>query len=598
MPLLSLYDVTLELGGQRLLEGVDLHLEPGERLGLLGRNGAGKSTLLRVLEGVQPPDSGRVQRAVGVRVGSLPQDVPGELAGTAFEWLRQACDAHAHDRAWELETRIERAAARFDVPLGDPVAGFSAGRKRRLLLAAAWAVEPDVLLLDEPTNHLDVETIERLESALREWRGALVFVTHDRGFLRALATSILDLDRGRLRRYESGYDAYLERREHEAEVEAAHAEAFDRRLAQEEAWVRRGIKARRTRNEGRVKALEAMRRERSARREAAGVAQGALVESERSGRVVLRCRGLDFAWGDRRIVQGFDATVMRGDRIGLLGPNGCGKTTLLRLLLGELEPSAGTVTPGTRLEVARFSQLHETLDPTLSVGENVAQGRETIELDGSQRHVNGYLRDFLFTDEQIRGPLTKLSGGERNRLQLARLLARPCNLLVLDEPTNDLDLETLELLEDLLLEYRGTLLVVSHDRAFLDEVVTSTWAWEGDGVWKEYVGGHADWVRQRPVRETAAPRRERSAPSARSTPVESRPGRLGFKEKHELAGLPARIERLETEKTELYAVLADPATYAERAAEVAALRSQAEQVERDLEAALARWVELEERAGG
>lgn len=599
MPILSLADVTLDLGGQRLLDRVDLHLEPGERIGLLGRNGAGKSTLLRVLEGLLPPDSGQVLRRAGVRVAGLPQDVPDDLVGDARDWLHRACGAHTHERAWEVETRIEQAADRFALPLDAPVAAMSAGSKRRLLLAAAWAMEPDVLLLDEPTNHLDVDTIERLEDLLREWRGTLVFVTHDRAFLRRLATRILDLDRGRLRSYESGYDAYLVTREHEAAVEAEQAALFDKKLALEEAWIRRGIKARRTRNEGRVKDLEALRVQRAARREETGSAQGQLVEAERSGRVVMRVRDLGFGYGDTAIVRDFTATVMRGDRIGILGPNGCGKTTLLRLLLGELSPQQGEVVHGTKLEVARFSQLHETLDPHLSVGENVAEGREMIVLGDGQRHVNGYLRDFLFTDEQIRGPITKLSGGERNRLQLARMLARPCNVLVLDEPTNDLDLETLDLLEDLLMAYTGTLLVVSHDRDFLDQVVTSTWVCEGGGTWREYVGGWSDWLRQRPARPEPVTKRARPAASSRpETAASARPGKLGFKEKRELAELPERMERLEAEKATLFARLADPELYTTRAGEVAPTKARLSAIEQELEQAMARWLELEERANG
>lgn len=589
----------LELGGNQLLDGASLYLEPGERVGLLGRNGAGKSTLLRVLEGVQPLASGLRLLKSGLRVAGLPQDVPGDLSGSALEWLQHTCGAHTHERPWELETRIEQAAALFELPLEVPVASMSAGNKRRLLLTAAWAEQPDLLLLDEPTNHLDVATIERLESTIREWRGTLVFVTHDREFLKKLATRILDLDRGKLRSYEAGYEKYLELREAEAKVEAEQAALFDKKLAQEEAWVRRGIKARRTRNEGRVRALERLRLERAARRDATGSAQGVLAESDRSGKLVMRCRGVGFAYeGGAPLVSGFNATVLRGDRIGILGPNGAGKTTLLRLLLGELAPTEGTVTHGTKLEVARFSQLHETLDPNLTVGENVAEGREMIVLGGGQRHVNGYLRDFLFSDEQIRGPITKLSGGERNRLQLARMLARPCNVMVLDEPTNDLDLETLELLEDLLMGFEGTLLVVSHDRAFLDEVVTSTWVSEGAGQWKEYVGGYADWMRQRkPVAEVKpVVKKPASKPVEAAAPKPAAAGKLGFKEKRELAELPTRIELLEAEKVELFARLADPALYAERAAEVAPTKARLEAIEHELEAAMARWVELEERA--
>jgi ATP-binding cassette subfamily F protein uup len=594
MALLSLTDVHLEIAGQRLLDGINLSIEPGERIGLLGRNGAGKSTLLRVLEGILPPDSGNIIRSPGLRVSGLPQDVPTDLAGTARDWLHHACGHADHEKAWELETRIERAADEFSVDLDSDVASLSAGSKRRLLLAAAWARKPQLLILDEPTNHLDVGSIERLERRLLERRGTLVFVTHDRDFLRHLATRILDLDRGRLRSYASGYDAYRVTRELEADAEAARDALFDRKLAEEEAWVRRGIKARRTRNEGRVRALEALRLERAARRDEIGTVKAQLQDSERSGRMVMRARGLGFSWGGGPIVTGFDASVMRGDRIGVLGPNGCGKTTLLRLLLGELAPTEGTVTHGTRLEVARFSQLHDTLDESLSLADNVAGGRERVQVGEGERHVVGYLRDFLFSEEQIRGPITRLSGGERNRLQLARILARPCNVLVLDEPTNDLDLETLEMLEDWLLGFTGTLLVVSHDRAFLDEVVTSTWAFEGDGRWREYVGGYADWLRQRPAPADAPVAKRAKSPVSAAAP----PRRPSFKERHELAGLPARIEQLEATRRDLLARMSAPEFYSQGRVGIVRVQSALAAAEHELEAAMARWIELEEIVNG
>ena len=595
MALLSLADVHLEIAGQNLLDGIDLNIEAGERIGLLGRNGAGKSTLLRVLEGILLPDSGNIIRSPGLKVSGLPQDVPTDLAGTARDWLHHACGHADHEKAWELETRIERAADEFSVDLDADVSSLSAGSKRRLLLAAAWARKPQLLILDEPTNHLDVGSIERLEQRLLERRGTLMFVTHDRDFLRHLATRILDLDRGMLRSYASGYDAYLVTRELEAEAEANRDALFDKKLAEEEAWVRRGIKARRTRNEGRVRALEALRLERGARRDETGTVKAQLQDSERSGKIVIRARGLGFRWGTAPpTVTGFKASIMRGDRIGILGPNGCGKTTLLRLLLGELAPTEGTITHGTKLEVARFSQLHDTLDESLTLAENVAEGREFIRVGEGERHVVGYLRDFLFSEEQIRGPITRLSGGERNRLQLARILARPCNVLVLDEPTNDLDLETLEMLEDWLLGFTGTLLVVSHDRAFLDEVVTSTWAFEGDGRWQEYVGGYADWLRQRPTQiDTPVAKRSKS-----STSASARPRRASFKDKHELSVLPARIEQLETARYDLFARMSAPEFYSQGKAEIARVQSALAAAEHELEAAMARWVELEELVNG
>ncbi len=601
MPLLSLNGVSLTFAGPPLLDHVDLQIEDGERLGLLGRNGAGKSTLLRVLEGTLAPDAGDVVRQPRLRVAGLQQDVPVDLAGRVGAYLHHACGVTSSDRAWEIETRIDQAARDLKLDLGADVESLSAGSKRRVLLAAALVRDPDLLLLDEPTNHLDVEAIEHLEDSLLKRRGALVFVTHDRGFLRRAATRILDLDRGALRSYRTSYDAYVEQRDDERRVEAEQARAFDKKLAQEEAWLRRGIKARRTRNEGRVRALEALRLERRARRDEAGRVKGQLQEGERSGRMVMRVEDLGWSWGEQRIVEGLTTTILRGDRIGVLGPNGCGKTTLLALLLGQLPPQQGAVTHGTRLEVASFEQLHESLDESRSVADNVGDGRETITVGGVDRHVVGYLQDFLFTPEQIQGPVHRLSGGERKRLQLARVMSRPCNLLVLDEPTNDLDLETLDLLEEMLAEFTGTLLVVSHDRAFLDNVVTSTLAYEGRGTWREYVGGYQDWLRQRPApAEPAAPRaaRPRAEREAATPGAGARPRKLGFKEQRELAELPTRIEALEGERHALFERLASPDLYTRGGDEVAAARDRLAALEDEIQRAWARWLELEAMTAG
>ena len=595
MAILSLNDVSLAFAGPPLLDRVSLQIEPGERVGLLGRNGAGKSTLLRLLAGTLRPDSGEVVRQPRLRVAGLQQDVPLELTGGVLDWLHHACGVRRSEAAWEIETRIEHAADQLGIDLMARLETLSAGSKRRVLLAAALVQQPELLLLDEPTNHLDIAAIQQLEQTLLERRGTLVFVTHDRSFLRRLATRILDLDRGSVRSYNAGYDAYLVTREQELLVEQDQSALFDKKLAQEEAWLRRGIKARRTRNEGRVRELEALRRERSARRDEAGKVQAQLQDSERSGRVVIRCRDLGYSYGSAPIVTGFTGTILRGDRIGILGPNGCGKTTLLKLLLGELSPGEGTVTHGTKLEVAQFTQLHEQLDPTRTVAENVGEGREMITVGGGERHIIGYLRDFLFSNEQIKGPITKLSGGERNRLQLAKILARPCNRLVLDEPTNDLDLETLEMLEDLLLEYDGTLLVVSHDRTFLDNVVTQTWVFEGEGRWQEYVGGYEDWLRQRKPEAAPAPTRRARAASGRPA---AKPRRVSFKEQRELAELPDRIAQLELAKQALYEQLAAPGFYTARGDEVATAKAALAATERALEAAYARWLELESPASG
>ena len=596
MALLGLNQVSLTFAGPPLLNSVGLQIDDGERLGLIGRNGAGKSTLLRILEGSLEPDSGEVSRRPGLRVASLQQDVPLNLAGTIRAYLHEVCGATRSDAAWEIETRIDHAVHDLSLDLDATIETLSAGSKRRVLLAAALVRDPDLLILDEPTNHLDIDAIRHLEDALQRRRGTLVFVTHDRTFLRGLATRILDLDRGMIRSYRCDYDTYLDRREQELQTEADQDALFDKKLAQEEAWVRRGIKARRTRNEGRVRALESLRLERGARRDELGRVNAQLQEAEKSGRIVLRCENVGYAYGSEPIVRGFTGTVLRGDRIGILGPNGCGKTTLIRLMLGELMPQEGTVTTGAKVEVAHYEQLHDVLDDTKTVMENISEGRDMITLAGGERHVVGYLRDFLFTTEQIQGPVVKLSGGERKRLQLAKILSRPCNVLVLDEPTNDLDLETLDLLEDMLLEFQGTLLVVSHDRTFLDNVVTSTLVFEGAGQWREYVGGYADWVRQK--RSEAPPVAARSAkPKAARAGARSRrggsPGSLGFKEKRELEALPEMIQALEMKKHGLFDLMASPAFYTKRGEEVVETRQQLAAVEADIQKAYARWMELE-----
>jgi ATP-binding cassette subfamily F protein uup len=588
MALLSLNDVSITFAGPALLDSVSLQIDDGERLGLIGRNGAGKSTLLKILEGTLAPDSGGVVRQPGLRVASLPQEVPPDLAGSVGAYLRAA---KSNDPSWELDRRIDQVAHELTLDLDAAIESLSAGSKRRVLLAAALVSDPDVLILDEPTNHLDIDAIRHLEESLQRRRGTLVFVTHDRSFLRSLATRILDLDRGTIRSYRSSYDAYVELREDELRVEAEQARLFDKKLAQEEAWVRRGIKARRTRNEGRVRALEGLRLERDARRDEVARVKAQLNEADRSGRMVLRCQGVTYAYDGAPIVHGLTTTILRGDRIGIMGPNGCGKTTLIGLLLGDITPQEGTVTAGTKLEVAHFEQLHDVLDDTKSVIDNVTDGGDTIAVGGGERHVVGYLRDFLFTPEQMQGAVTRLSGGERRRLQLAKILSRPCNLLVLDEPTNDLDLETLELIEEMLLEFQGTLLVVSHDRAFLDNVVTSTLVCEAQGEWNEYVGGYEDWLRQRKAESAvaAAPKPTRSG-AERAGP---RPRRIGFKEKRELDKVPGRIEALEAEKQRLWALMASPGFYASGGDEIARVKQELVVIEDGLHKAYARWVELE-----
>jgi ATP-binding cassette subfamily F protein uup len=592
MSLLSLNDLCLTFAGPALLDSVNLQINDGERLGLVGRNGAGKSTLLKILEGTLAPDSGDVARQPRLRIAGLPQDVPSDLSGSVRAYLHEASGATTSDQSWAIETRIDQVAHDLMLNLDAAIESLSAGSKRRVLLAAALVRDPDLLILDEPTNHLDIDAIRQLEDTLQRRRGALVFVTHDRSFLRTVATRILDLDRGAIRSYPCSYDAYVEQRDEALRVEAEQAKLFDKKLALEEAWLRRGIKARRTRNEGRVRDLEALRLERGARRDETARVKAQLIEAERSGRIALTCRDVTYGFAEAPIVRDLSATILRGDRIGIMGPNGCGKTTLIRLLLGELVPQQGTVTAGTKLEIAHFEQLHDTLDDTKSVIENVAGGRDMIPVGTGDRHVVGYLRDFLFTPEQVQGAVTRLSGGERRRLQLARVLSRPCNMLVLDEPTNDLDLETLELIEEVLLEFQGTLLLVSHDRAFIDNVVTSTIVCEGPGEWNEYVGGYEDWLRQRkPPAGALAPVMKPTRPSAEREPTRRR--RIGFKEKRELGELPGQIEGLEAEKERLCALMASPGFYASRGDEVAQVKQQLASLEAALQTAYARWVELE-----
>ena len=595
MTLLCLTDVSLTFAGPALLDAVGLQIEDGERLGLLGRNGAGKSTLLRILAGTLAPDSGEVTRRPGLSVASLQQDVPLELAGSVRVYLHDVCGAAASDKAWEIETRIDHVAHDLAIELDRSIEELSAGSKRRVLLAAALVRDPELLILDEPTNHLDIDAIRHLEATLRRRRGTLVFVTHDRSFLKVLATRILDLDRGTIRSYRCDYDSYLDRRDDELRVEAEQSALFDKKLAQEEAWLRRGIKARRTRNEGRVRALEALRNERRDRREEPGRVRAQLQDSGRSGRKVLHCENLSFSYEGAPIVKQFTGTILRGDRIGILGPNGCGKTTLIGLFTGSIAPQHGTVTFGTRLEVAHFEQLHQSLDESKTVIENLAGGREMIPVGGGERHVVGYLRDFLFTPEQIQGSVLRLSGGERRRLQLAKVLSEPCNLLVLDEPTNDLDLETLEILEDLLLEYQGTLLVVSHDRTFLDNVVTSTLVFEGGGQWREYVGGYEDWLRQKLAAEPASAPKPGKQKAQRAG---DRPRRMSFKEQRELRDLPGRIESLEREKLELFARMSAPGFYTSAGDEIARTQQRVAAIEIEIHAAFERWTELESQSGG
>ena len=582
MALLGLQDVSIAFGGPPVLDHADLWIERGERVCLLGRNGAGKSTLMQLLDGTMRPDAGDVVRQTGATVARLEQEVPDAIEGSTFDvvaaglgeagrLLARYHDAavrvaakgggdaaalgqldrlhHALDTAgaWEVQSRVDTVLLHLGLDPDAPFASLSGGRKRQAMLARALVRDPDVLLLDEPTNHLDVDAIEWMEEFLISRGATLLFVTHDRAFLRRVATRIVELDRGQLVDWGSDYDAYLERKDAALAAEAREREEFDKRIARETVRLRSSITARRTLNEGRARALDAMRRERAAWRERAGTVKLQAVEAERSGRMVVEARNVSFAHGARPIVRDLTTTIMRGDRVGLVGPNGSGKTTLIRLLLGELAPDAGTIRHGTGLEIAYFDQLRDQLDPDRSVFDSIADGGEWVKVGGEQRHVHGYLQDFLFAPERARTPVRALSGGERNRLLLARLFTRAFNVLVLDEPTNDLDIETLDLLEQLLLEFEGTLLLVSHDREFLDHVVTSTLVMEGNGRVGEYAGGYTDWLRQRPapVEAPAVAARKPAAAAPASAPKPEKRRKLSFKETHELAALPDRIDASE-----------------------------------------------------
>lgn len=605
MPLVTLRDLSLRFRGPPLLDDVTCHVEGGQRIGLLGRNGAGKTSLLRLLAGAIEPDGGAVVYAPGTRVALLQQDVPQDLAGPVREVVAAGLPtAPGAESAWQREQAVEQILGRMTLDGAAAVEALSAGMKRRVLLARAVVGQPDLLLLDEPTNHLDIEAVEWLEAFLGRWRGTLMFVTHDRTFLRHMADRILEIDRGRIFDWSCDYDTFLVRKEEALAAEEKQNALFDKKLAQEEVWIRTGIKARRTRNEGRVRALEAMRRERSERRDAVGRVKLEIQEADRSGALVAALEGVSFLRGSRAIIRDLSTTVMRGDRIGIVGPNGSGKTTLLKLMLGELAPAAGSVRLGTNLRIAFFDQLRDCLDDEKTVADNVADGYETVQINGQPRHVVGYLQDFLFTPDRTRTEVKFLSGGERNRVLLARLFAKPANLIVLDEPTNDLDAETLELLEARLVDFFGTVLVVSHDRSFLDNVVTSTLVFEpaGEGgpyAVKEYVGGYTDWQRQRPQATAAATPAAKPLGTAGGPPQPEQPGskkKRSFKEQRELDALPALIDTLETDIAALHAAMAAP-DYFRQAGDVLA-RDQARL--RDLEAqlaqAFARWEFLE--AGG
>ena len=592
MALIGLNNVSIAYGGPLLLDGATLYLERKERVCLIGRNGEGKSTLMKILTREEKPDSGEVVMQAGVRVGFLPQEVPGSLPGRVFDVV--ITEAPAHEDEWQQDERVRLLVERLGL---DPEATYNAlsgGQKRRALLARALISEPDVLLLDEPTNHLDLASIEWLESMLLRFPGAILFVTHDRAFLRRLATRIIELDRGQVSNWDHPYDRYLELRQEALLAEEKHAALFDKKLAQEEVWIRQGVKARRTRNEGRVRALKKLREERRQRREISGTAVIEVNQASISGRKVITATGVSFAWDGQPVIRDLSARIMRGDKIGVIGPNGCGKSTLLKLLLRQLEPQSGIVEHGTQLQIAYFDQHREALDENRTVAENVCGEDAHVVINGARRHILSYLQDFLFAPDRSRTPVKALSGGERNRLLLAKLFTQPANLLVLDEPTNDLDMETLELLEDLLVEFNGTILLVSHDRAFINNVATSTLVFEGDGRVQEYVGGYDDWLNQKAAAEKITEQAE-AARIAASAPA-ARGKKLTNRERQELDGLPARIESLEYAHTELQNQINDPAFYRSPADDVRRATEKLAALGGEIATAYARWTELSERA--
>lgn len=629
--LIRLHGISLAYGSQPLLDGIDLVINTHERVCLIGRNGAGKSSLMQLIAGQTAADAGNIWRRDGLKIAALPQDVPlddprsvyqavaaslGELGDLIHRFHRaaalvaqEASAQHMKDmeriqqqleamHAWRLQQRVETVLSRLRLPGDECINNLSGGQRRQVLLAQALVTEPDLLLLDEPTNHLDIDAIAWLEDWLRDYAGSVLFVTHDRVFLQNVATRIVELDRGRLNSWECDYRTYLQRKEAALAAEEAEDARFDKRLAEEEVWIRQGIKARRTRNEGRVRRLEKLRKERAQRRELLGKARMQIDAGDLSGRLVIEAEHVSVAFQETIIVKDFSVRILRGDRIGIVGPNGAGKSTLIKILLGELAPDTGVVRRGTHLKLAYFDQHRTGLDPERTVMDNVTDGKDSITVNGRTKHIIAYLQDFLFSPERSRTLVKSLSGGEKNRLMLARLFAQPANLLVLDEPTNDLDVETLELLEDILCNYEGTLLVVSHDRAFLDNVVTGTLVFEGGGRVAEYVGGYRDWMEQRSYSERSRAQQDRPVEPAAATdkPRLGRGKKLSYKEQKELEALPARIESLEAEQSALQQLMASSDFYRRDKAEITLTLARAEALRHELDEAYGRWGTLDSAA--
>ena len=638
MPLITLKNLTLSFGFPPLLDGVNFQIDANERVCLLGRNGAGKSTLLKLINGEVQADDGGINIPPGVKVAKLNQEVPANLDGTINEVvadgldkagkllqryyhllheltvdatekvLRQLGDCQHQLEAeggWEISTRLESIISKLQLDGDVDFNALSGGLKRRVLLARALVNEPDLLLLDEPTNHLDIESIIWLEKFLLDWKGSLLFISHDRVFLQKLVTRIVEIDRGKLTDWPGDYPTYVGRKQKALQDEDKENALFDKKLAQEEVWIRQGIKARRTRNEGRVRALEALRRERSARREVSGSAKVQIQAADKSGKIVLEAENISYAWDAEtdlrnQVLHHFSTRIMRGDKVGIIGPNGAGKTTLVRLLLGQIKPQTGSVKLGTKLEVSYFDQHRAVLDEEKTVQDNIADGSDMVNINGKDRHVISYLRDFLFAPDRVRQPVSALSGGERNRLLLARLFARPSNVLVLDEPTNDLDSDTLDLLEERLTEYPGTVLLISHDRAFLDNVVTSTIVFEGRGEVNEYIGGYEDWQRQtRPLvanKQNANARKSAKKGKFPVTSADKSRGALSYIERQELGKLPAKLEKLEQQQGRIHEQMAEPDFYQQDKADILNIQQQLAALDAELETVFMRWEALEQKA--
>lgn len=634
MALINITNAQLAYGDNPLLDHAEFVLQPGERVCLVGRNGAGKSTLMKVIHGTVQLDDGSINRQQDLKVSRLEQDPPRDAEGTVVDYVAEGLaevgaqlkeyhellaliehdpserninrlsrvqEQLEHSGAWRFENQLTTVLGALNLDGNKKLSELSGGWQRKAALARALVCDPDVLLLDEPTNHLDVATIIWLENFLKDFKGAIVFISHDRAFIRSMATRIVDLDRGQLSSWPGDYEKYLEGKEEMLRVEAEQNAEFDKKLAQEETWIRQGIKARRTRNEGRVRALKQLRRERADRIEVQGNANLQLDEAARSGKLVFEASDISYSWDGKKIIDNFSFNVMRGDRIALIGPNGCGKSTLLKLMLGQIQPDSGKFHVGTKLEVAYFDQYREKLDPEKTVVDNLAEGKMEVDVGGRKRHVLGYLQDFLFHPRRARTPVKALSGGEKNRLLLARIFLKPCNLLVLDEPTNDLDIETLELLEELLANYQGTLLLVSHDRQFVDNTVTNSWVFEGEGVIHKFVGGYHDAMQQREnyLAVIDAEKPKSKAVSKEEAPKKqansNKPGKkLSYKLQRELEALPQLIENLENEITNLQDSVNDPAFFQKSNEETQPVLQRLSEAEAELETAFERWEELEE----